>query len=115
MTFDESKYKYQFTELPWRTWEEAFKPQKNSHNPEAPFSGRLFRHGHHPEWEHLIGQYVQQIWTLYEEEDGTLVLRNGIYVKGGRGHFLCEVFHNSRELFRIPIPADVLESSGLNA
>lgn len=105
MTIDLSKYKYEVKFMPWHVWEQSFLPVENSLNVHAKFGGRFFEHAGE-EWDHVVGHYAQQIWTMVEEEDGSLVLRNGVYVKGRRGYFLCERMHNPREFFKVPVPSE---------
>jgi hypothetical protein len=104
MAIDLSKYTYELKTMPWNTWQEAFLPVQNEINVHAKYGGRFFVH-EGEEWQHVVGHFAQQIWTMVEEEDGTLVLRNGVYVKNRRGYFLCERMHNPREFFRVPVPA----------
>jgi len=103
MSIDLSKYTYEVKTMPWHIWEESFLPLKNEIVPDAKFGGRFFRHDG-AEWDHVVGHHAQNIWTMIEEPSGALVLRNGVFVKGRRGYFLCERMHNPREFFRIPVP-----------
>jgi hypothetical protein len=108
MAIDLSKFVYQTTSMDWGTWQGAFLPQPNHLKIDAKFAGRFFEH-EGEQWDFIVGQHAQQLWTMVEEEDGTTVLRNGVYVKGRRGYFFCERWHNPRELFKIPVPPRLLE------
>lgn len=110
MAFDISKYKYELKDMPWATWEQAFLPQKNVLNPRAKFGGRFFEHKG-AQWNYIVGKPAQQLWTLIQEDDGTMVLRNGLYVRGRKGYFYCERMHNPRELFRIVIPQTLVDEN----
>lgn len=110
MPIDLSKYVYEVKFMPWNTWKEAFLPQLNEFNTDAKFGGRFFEH-QGSEWDFIVAQHAQQLWTLVEE-DGSFVLRNGVYVKGRRGYFFCERWHNPREFFKVPVPENFLREMG---
>jgi hypothetical protein len=108
VSIDLSKFVYELKTMDWNTWKNAFLPQPNSFNSAAKIDGKFFEH-EGQQWEFISSQHAQQLWTMVEEEDGTLVLRNGVYVKRRRGYFFCERWHNPRELFRIPVPQELLK------
>jgi hypothetical protein len=107
MAFDISKYVYEVKPMTWDTWEKAFVPQANQFKSDAKFGGRLFEH-EGEQWNFIVAQHAQQLWTLLEEDSGELVLRNGIYVNGRKGYFFCDRWHNPREFFKVPVPAELL-------
>lgn len=104
------EHKYELVDMPWFMWEQSFLPQQNRLNPRAKFGGRLFEH-RDAQWAYIVGQYAQNLWTMVEEDDGTLVLRNGLFVKGRRGYFHCERMSNTRELLRVVVPANLVEEN----
>jgi hypothetical protein len=111
VAFDISKYVYEVTPMAWGTWEQAFLPQLNEFNTDAKFGGRFFEH-EGEQWNFIVGQHAQQLWTLVQEDDEKFVLRNGIYVKGRRGYFFCERWHNPREFFKVTVPDNFLREMG---
>jgi hypothetical protein len=107
--FDLNNYQYTETVLTFSQWLQSYKPQPNEFNHEARFSGLLYEHKG-LEWEHVIGHYNQQQWTLFQDEDGTLKIKNGLVVRGRVGYFLCSEMHNSHATFIVTnIPEGVLE------
>lgn len=91
---------YQYTEevIPLSQWQEMYKPQPNKFNPEARFGGLLYEHDGE-QWEHVVSQQNHYQWTLFQDEDKTLKIKNGLVVRGRIGYFLCEVTHNSHATF----------------
>lgn len=112
MAFNINDYKYELQERSFEWWQQSFLPQKNPLSPRGKFNATMFEHAG-AQWNYIIGKHAQQLWTLLEEEDGTLVIRNGIYVKGRKGYFFCERWHNPRELFRVIVPAALAAENGL--
>lgn len=106
--FNIDDYKYEEKDMPWEVWKSSFLPTKNIFNPTGPLEGMLFIH-EGVDWNYVVGQYVQKLWTLIEE-DGKFYLTNGLYVKGRVGYTICERMHNPREIFKVRIPDSLIES-----
>lgn len=98
--FDLNNYQYTETVLTLSEWLQSYKPQPNEFDHEARFSGLLYEHDGE-QWEHVVGQHNQYQWTLFEDEDGTLKIKNGLVVRGRIGYFLCKVMHNSHATFLV--------------
>lgn len=92
--FNIDNYKYVEEHLLYSQWLERYKPQQNHLKPHAKFGGALFEH-EGEQWEYIRAIPVQSLWTLFRDEDGRLLIRNGLTVRGRLGYFLCEVGHNA--------------------
>lgn len=92
--FNIDNYKYVEEHLLYSQWLERYKPQQNHLKPHSKFGGALFEHDG-AQWEYIRAIPVQSLWTLFRDEDGRLLIRNGLTVRGRLGYFLCEVGHNA--------------------
>lgn len=92
--FNLENYKYVEEHLLYSQWLERYKPQQNPFIPHAKFGGALFEHDGE-QWEHIRATSIQSVWTLFRDEDGRLLIRNGLTVRGRLGYFLGSVGHNA--------------------
>lgn len=92
--FNIDNYQYVEEHIPFSQWIQSYRPKANQFNSDAAFGGLLFLH-EGAQWEFVVGQFNQNQWTLYRDEDGTLKIRNGMQVRGRLGYFVCSVMHNS--------------------
>jgi hypothetical protein len=107
MTIDESKFVYTIQTMSWENWSSGFRPAINQFDGDAKFGSKLFEH-QGEQWEFISGRHAQQLWTIVEE-DGILILRNGLHVRNKRGYFFCERWHNPSDIFKIPVPQHLVE------
>lgn len=96
--FDLNNYQYVETLLTFNEWMNSYKPQPNKYNSDAKFGGLLYEH-EGDQWEHVVSQTIHNVWTLFEDEDGTVKIKNGLVVRGRIGYFLSEVQHNPHQTF----------------
>lgn len=94
--FNIDDYQYMETLIPQEVWLQSYKIQGNHLLPTARFGGLLYEHDG-AQWEHVVSQYGNLIWTLYREDDGQLYVRNGLRVKGRIGYFIGRAAHNAHE------------------
>jgi hypothetical protein len=92
--FNLENYKYVEEHLLYSEWLARYQPQQNHLIPHAKFTGTLFEHDG-PQWEYIRAIPVQELWTLFRDEDGRLLIRNGLAVRGRLGYFLTGVRHNA--------------------
>jgi len=92
--FNIDNYKYVEEHLLYSEWLARYRPQQNLLIPHAKFTGCLFEH-EGPQWEYIRALPVQSLWTLFREEDGRLLIRNGLTVRGRLGYFVGGVGHNA--------------------
>jgi hypothetical protein len=92
--FNLDDYKYVEEHMSYTQWLASYRPQRNHLNSDAKFDGALFEHSGE-QWEHIRAIPVQSLWTLFRDEDGRLLIRNGLTVRGRLGYFLGEVGHNA--------------------
>jgi hypothetical protein len=102
---------YQYTEehLGYSEWARGYLPKANHVNSAAKFGGLLFEH-QGPEWDFIVRQPNQQQWTLIRDDEGQLLIRNGLAVKGRLGYFFTEHMHNSHATILVkPVPESELD------
>ena len=92
--FNLDDYKYEEEHIPYEQWLHGYEPQRNHLNVDAKFGGRLYEH-QDLEWDFIVRQPNQCQWTLVRTEDGRLMIKNGLAVKGRLGYFFSEKLHNS--------------------
>jgi hypothetical protein len=92
--FNLDDYKYEEEHIPYDQWLHAYEPQQNHLNPDAKFDGRLYEH-QGLEWDFIGRQINHHQWTLVRTEDGRLLIRNGLAVKGRLGYFFSQNMHNA--------------------
>jgi hypothetical protein len=92
--FNLENYQYEEDHILFSEWLGAYQLRENHLNPNAKFNGLLFEH-QGEEWDYIRWQPVQHQWTLVRDEDGRLIIRNGLAVKGRLGYFLGKVQHNA--------------------
>lgn len=97
--FDLSNYQYVETVLSVDEWLRNYKPQPNKFDDAARFSGLLYEHDGLTQWEHVVSQPIHNVWTLFQDEGGTLKVKNGLVVRGRVGYFLSEVQHDPHQTF----------------
>lgn len=87
---------YQYTEeyIDFSQWLQAYQPQPNEFREEARLSGLLLEH-EGEEWQHVMKTSAANIWTVFHDDSGKLLMRNGYQVRGRIGYVLCNRMHNA--------------------
>ena len=87
---------YQYTEehINFSQWLQAYQPQPNEFVPEARLSGLLLEH-EGEQWEHVMKTSAAYIWTVFHDDQGKLLMRNGYQVRGRIGYVIGKNMHNA--------------------
>jgi len=91
--FNIDNYQYVEETVDFSTWLRSYRPEPNKFLHDARLSGLLYEHDGE-QWEHVMMQTVNYIWTVFEE-DGQIKMRNGYQVRGRIGYVLCNNMHNA--------------------
>lgn len=87
---------YQYTEehIDFSQWLQAYQPQPNEFDHEARLSGLLLEH-EGDQWVEVMKTSAANIWTVFHDDQGKLLMRNGYQVRGRIGYVLCRTRHNA--------------------
>jgi hypothetical protein len=87
---------YQYTEehINFSQWLQAYQPQPNEFIHDARLSGLLLEH-EGDQWEHVMKTSAAYIWTVFEDDQGKLLIRNGYQVRGRIGYVIGKNMHNA--------------------
>jgi len=87
---------YQYTEehINFSQWLQAYQPQPNEFIHDARLSGLLLEH-EGDQWEHVMKTSAAYIWTVFEDDQGKLLMRNGYQVRGRIGYVIGKNMHNA--------------------
>jgi hypothetical protein len=114
--FNLDDYQYVENVVTFNDWLRDYKPQPNTFNDEARFDGLLYEHDGLTQWEHVVSQPIHNVWTLFQDEAGTLKIKNGLVVRSRIGYFLSEVQHNPHQTFVVTdVPFIILPDGELEA
>ena len=87
---------YQYTEehIDFSQWLQAYQPQPNEFLDDARLSGLLLEH-EGEQWVQVMKTSAANIWTVFHDDTGKLLMRNGYQVRGRIGYVLCRRMHNA--------------------
>ena len=87
---------YQYTEehINFSQWLQAYQPQPNKFKDDARLSGLLLEH-EGDQWTEVMKTPAHHIWTVFHDDQGKLLMRNGYQVRGRIGYVLCDRIHNA--------------------
>ena len=92
--FNIDNYQYVEEHIDFSQWLQSYKPQPNAFRHEARLSGLLLEH-ESAEWEQVMKTSAANIWTIFHDDRGNLLMRNGYQVRGRIGYVLSGVRHNA--------------------
>ena len=87
---------YQYTEehIDFSRWLQSYKPRPNEFIDNARLSGLLLEH-EGDQWTEVMKTSAANIWTVFHDDQGKLLMRNGYQVRGRIGYVLCDQMHNA--------------------
>ena len=92
--FNIDDYQYVEEHIDFTQWLQAYQPQPNEFIHDARLSGLLLEH-EGDQWEHVMKTSAAYIWTVFEDDQGKLLIRNGYQVRGRIGYVIGKNMHNA--------------------
>lgn len=92
--FNIDDYQYVEEHIDFTQWLQAYQPQPNEFVHEARLSGLLLEH-EGDQWEHVMKTSAAYIWTVFHDDQGKLLIRNGYQVRGRIGYVIGGRMHNA--------------------
>ena len=92
--FNIDDYQYVEEHINFSQWLQAYQPQPNEFVPEARLSGLLLEH-EGEQWIHVMKTSAANIWTVFHDDQGKLLMRNGYQVRGRIGYVIGGRRHNA--------------------
>lgn len=92
--FNIDDYQYIEEHIDFTQWLQAYQPQPNEFHHEARLSGLLLEH-EGEQWVHVMKTSAANIWTVFHDDQGKLLMRNGYQVRGRIGYVICSRMHNA--------------------
>jgi len=107
--FNIDDYQYVEEHMPLHQWHQH-QPKLNNFIKNARFNGLLLEH-EGDQWVEVMKTPVHYIWTVFEDDDGNIFMRNGYQVRGRIGYVISEQMHNAHAtIFVDGITRDLLET-----
>lgn len=87
------------TQLTWDEFVVRFRPKKNPIDPNASYEGCLLEtYGEEGTFVSLMNEMAPEtVWTLVEDDDGNLVVVDGMHWVNRLGYFVTEVARGPTE------------------
>jgi len=92
--FNIDDYQYVEEHIDFTQWLQGYQPQPNEFNHEARLSGLLLEH-EGDQWIEVMKSPAARIWTVFHDDQGKLLMRNGYQVRGRIGYVLSKNMHNA--------------------
>ena len=92
--FNIDDYQYVEEHIDFTQWLQAYQPQPNEFVHEARLSGLLLEH-EGEQWIHVMKTSAANIWTVFHDDQGNLLMRNGYQVRGRIGYVIGGRRHNA--------------------
>lgn len=92
--FDINNYQYTEEHIDFSQWLQAYQPQPNAFMEDARLSGLLLEH-EGDQWVEVMKTSAAYIWTVFHDDQGNLLMRNGYQVRGRIGYVLGARMHNA--------------------
>lgn len=92
--FNLDDYQYVEEHITFTQWLQGYQPQPNAFVEGARLSGLLLEH-EGDQWVEVMKSPVAFIWTVFHDDQGNLLMRNGYQVRGRIGYVLAKNQHNA--------------------
>ena len=94
------------TQLTWDEFVERFRPKKNPIDPNASYDGCLLEtYGEEATFVSLMNDLAPEtVWTLVEDDEGNLVVVDGLHWVNRQGYLLTEVPREPNDTFLVIDP-----------